>query len=719
MELNEEIYKKFAADVRSGASVYYVSVTSEIKFELALKTNTWGVPDSHKSRIQEVQDGNYVLFFGSKIGLYIFKLASKSYYDETKIWDGENSEKYPYRVKLEEPRILYLNAGEFSTSDMLGVLVAKSGKKYENNNAMGLSLKGLGGSFRKLEQEEVQNLLTELDTKLTQGNHTFQAINIDNAVEKIKEVYEKLDHETRKKRDSEREYVLNIYGKKFNPENISQLEFTDLSKFSNIKENKHWTGIDRQIGNIEKNNTIENVRKYLALLLDETTDVQLRLQEADNKLKNFGPLFLTVILNVVYPEKYCVVNVPAISALHDLKLISFNTSNAALKNYKNINKIVSELAEKSGLNRWDIDWALLQIDRQDDGNLSEDKKNQLQENLSDKPSNSNKEHTNIPKNIILYGPVGTGKTVLSDLLARKIANREIHDRLEIPALISKDFSDVSANISLSDSETIKKITFHQSYGYEEFIEGISAQTKDSQIVYKIKPGVLREICEAASRDYQNNYVLVIDEINRGEISRIFGELITTIEEDKRSQDGNGSYSPVLPLSGEKFFVPENLYIIGTMNNTDRSIALLDIALRRRFTFFYVPPSEAPLSKWLESANPSDPEFERSLIESFKRLNEKIASIKNEDFKIGPGFFSELRGNEDKIASTQWIFRYKIIPLLMEYFYGEYDRLKELLDGCFIEDSKDGEGIIWNDLIFEVGHKDEFKAELKKFSESHV
>ncbi|XBO84426.1 AAA family ATPase [Enterococcus faecium] len=127
------------------------------------------------------------------------------------------------------------------------------------------------------------------------------------------------------------------------------------------------------------------------------------------------------------------------------------------------------------------------------------------------------------------------------------------------------------------------MTFHQSYGYEDFIEGIYAETEEGRIHYRVKDGVFKEFCNRAKSYPDQNFLFVIDEINRGNISKIFGELITLIEPTKRL-GAKEELSVVLPYSGEQFGVPKNVYLLGTMNTADRSIAMMDTALRRRFSF---------------------------------------------------------------------------------------------------------------------------------------
>jgi len=161
---------------------------------------------------------------------------------------------------------------------------------------------------------------------------------------------------------------------------------------------------------------------------------------------------------------------------------------------------------------------------------------------------------------------------------------------------------------------------------------------------------------------RKNYYLVIDEINRGNISKIFGELITLIEEDKRD-----TLEVTLPYSKQPFKIPSNLYIIGTMNSTDKSIALIDIALRRRFTFLKMKPN-AELITFTKA---------RAI---FIELNKKITENLGEDYQIGHSYFMKIEDEDD----LDFVLEYKIIPLLEEYYYGD-DRLDEIKKLCKVDD----------------------------------
>ncbi len=232
---------------------------------------------------------------------------------------------------------------------------------------------------------------------------------------------------------------------------------------------------------------------------------------------------------------------------------------------------------------------------------------------------------------------------------------------------------------------IRWVTFHQSYAYEDFVEGLRPKTEqgDSMVLaFELKPGIFRSLCARAKDDPNNQYVLVIDEINRGNMAKIFGELMTLIEADKR-----GNLSVELPYSKEDFQVPVNLAIIGTMNTADRSIALLDVALRRRFAFLKLLP-EAEL---LNGINVSLAEEDALNIGTcLRNLNQRIVELRGADYQIGHSYFLPIQGigNEaEKLVCLDDIWNYQVVPLLEEYFYGQVDLLRQVLPSFFSQDDE--------------------------------
>lgn len=378
-------------------------------------------------------------------------------------------------------------------------------------------------------------------------------------------------------------------------------------------------------------------------------------------------------------------------------------------------------------------------------------------------------------NRILYGATGTGKTYNTINHALSIIQGvDIADLDSDRQVLKKEFD------QLKDQGRIKFVTFHQSFSYEDFVEGIRAETdKQGNLKYQVKPGVFKEICEYAisnnmstlvgkifGRNYQlisvnqdisiiqkpngnllhlstqlaqllykavidgeitiedisqkraidklkqdpllepyivngyctvwanliqlmqdnfhieseiqKPYILIIDEINRGNISRIFGELITLIEDSKR-KGATEALSVTLPYSKEEFFVPQNLYIIGTMNSSDRSLTGLDIALRRRFTFIEMPPKP----ELLNHITIEGLQVEKLLTV----MNQRIEVLLDRDHCIGHANFMSLK-SDSKLDELAQIFKQKIIPQLQEYFFDDWAKINLVLfnNGMIIENN---------------------------------
>ena len=250
-------------------------------------------------------------------------------------------------------------------------------------------------------------------------------------------------------------------------------------------------------------------------------------------------------------------------------------------------------------------------------------------------------------------------------------------------------------------------TFHQSFSYEDFIEGIKPviyeneqnPTLGKQVIYEIKPGLFKQIVKDANADRDNDYAIFIDEINRGNIANIFGELITLIEDDKRIDTDN--YIPAkLPYSNEDFGVPPNLYIIGTMNTADRSVEALDTALRRRFSFIEMNPEPAKLSTTEFKCDGIDLE---SLLIS---INSRIEKLLDKDYCIGHSYFMTIKNRKQPLNEIKAIFKNKILPLLQEYFYGDWGKIMLVIGKEFVEKKKGNIKFLSTDSYDEFEEYDE-------------
>ena len=304
-----------------------------------------------------------------------------------------------------------------------------------------------------------------------------------------------------------------------------------------------------------------------------------------------------------------------------------------------------------------------------------------EKNTGDEMDAVNQSEISEPLNQILYGPPGTGKTYATTELAVKIVDCKFYDeQLEIGTDEEHSKSIKKKYDELVDKKRIVFTTFHQSFAYEDFIEGIRATTDENgNLRYDVVDGIFKRLCKAASENPDDKYLLIIDEINRGNISRIFGELITLLEPSKRKGQADAR-SVVLPYSKDKesFSVPNNVYVIGTMNTADKSLAPLDLALRRRFSFVETPPK---------------PELLRTIVVHEVNLetlvtvvNERIEAILDRDHLIGHAYFMDLINSENKEYDLAKIFEQKIIPLLQEYFFDDWERI-----GWVLNDSEKDDG----------------------------
>jgi MoxR-like ATPase len=275
--------------------------------------------------------------------------------------------------------------------------------------------------------------------------------------------------------------------------------------------------------------------------------------------------------------------------------------------------------------------------------------------------------------VVFYGPPGTGKTYLAQKFAKWWTQEQ--------------------NITNTTGKQVRTVTFHPSFTYEDFIEGLSAEsTSEGDVQYTVQNGILKTITKAAKADYQQadeeeppRYVLIIDEINRGNLAQIFGETITLLEADKR-----GTVTAQLAHSDTEFTLPPNLYVIGTMNTADRSIALVDAALRRRFRFIGFQPNYNVLCDHYQIADlgeareivetNTDPHDVLSALSilALEQINERILDSPElgKGKQIGHSYLMDSEGPEGIVDS----WKYDILPLLEEYYFGQFDRIQEQIFG---------------------------------------
>ena len=408
-------------------------------------------------------------------------------------------------------------------------------------------------------------------------------------------------------------------------------------------------------------------------------------------------------------------------------------------------------------------------------------------------------------NQILYGSPGTGKTFNTINKAIEIIDSDFYQQNKYNREALKEKFE-----EYKKAGQIEFITFHQSFSYEEFVEGIKAETSEDNISYEVKSGVFKKLSNKALQNFNQsngniknkkdfetvfkelildklkddekleirmkkssffikevdenkisfdksggesqhvlliknlknmyeaeenkiiigglsqyynplleyllknseiknidkeslkNYILIIDEINRGNISKIFGELITLIEPSKRV-GADEEIRLKLPYSQELFGVPSNLYIIGTMNTADRSIALMDTALRRRFHFEEMMPNSSLLKNLVVDGIKID-----NLLET---INKRVEYLYDRDHTIGHAYFMSLENletKEDKKAELENIFRNKIIPLLQEYFYDDWEKVRLVLGDDFVEKIEVKSDIFDEDLIKDSEYLEEEK-----------
>src|SRR6266581_3936273 len=291
--------------------------------------------------------------------------------------------------------------------------------------------------------------------------------------------------------------------------------------------------------------------------------------------------------------------------------------------------------------------------------------------------------------VILYGPPGTGKTYWAEYTARELAARASFN-----TTFEQLTSEQKAVILGDDTHAhgiVRLCSFHPAYGYEDFLEGFRPESVNGTMHFIPRDGAFKKLCQDAHARPDHKFFLIIDEINRGDIPRIFGELLSVLEKDKRGK------AILLPLTGKPFRVPDNVYVIGTMNTADRSIALLDTALRRRFGFIELMPDTSILGDAVVGGIPLGPWL--------KALNERICDHVGRDarnLQIGHSYLLEDEHPIGDFSTFAKIIQDDILPLLEEYCYEDYTKIEKVLGPGLVDIQKQQ----FRQDLFDASNRDE-------------
>lgn len=489
--------------------------------------------------------------------------------------------------------------------------------------------------------------------------------------QKIEEYLANLDKENSELELEEREEKKKFY-QGYSKEKILNMTEEELDNY--IKKLWMYNPFHISLKRI-KENGFDKVKQGFAYLLYGDDDLASRWNTVYKDLKGVGPSMMSELLAHIYPYECIVFNATTRKAYSRFGIKYSNKNDG--KSYlevceygKEIGSMISEKSDKP-CDLLLVDYFLYEVSKKKDidndintNSDVDDIRNSIYQ--EDGFIDDIIEVFDEKKNIILAGVPGVGKTHIAFDIIKLLELKQKH--------------------SIS-SDLINRVVFtqfHQSYGYEEFVEGVVLN--DGKLVSV--DGIFKKLVDDALKNKNLNYYIIIDEINRGNVSKIFGELLMCIEADKRKPKYSVKlmYSKMRNEEKIDFYVPENVYIIGTMNTADRSLEPIDYALRRRFSFFHLKTAFGNF-KFLKTLEESV--VKNQIIGTMNHINKKLREqFGSDNFNIGHSYFIECFDEEEYIR----ILKYDIIPLLREYMLNDDEEI------CKVFKSTDSNVSIFNELL---------------------
>jgi MoxR-like ATPase len=338
-----------------------------------------------------------------------------------------------------------------------------------------------------------------------------------------------------------------------------------------------------------------------------------------------------------------------VDSMTEFGCFSFDSSLPISENYSRFVEAFGALPFRTGYSEEDVEYGLFHHWRKEMKSVpiqaAPTQTQVLESAEDDELFKQIKELLNIKKQLIFYGPPGTGKTERALRFAKSLGC---------------DFA----------SGTLEIVQFHPSYSYEDFVIGLRPKVDNGVLTYPPTSGSFKRFCDNL-RNPEKPAVFIIDEINRGNIPKIFGELIFAIE-DRRER------KVMLPFMEKPWSIPDNVILIGTMNTADRSIALLDVALRRRFLFMEVPPDSDKLRAYLETTG-ADREIVDLAPALMDEINNRLTMAIDRNHQLGHTYLMKPKLDWSRLRI---IFQYEIIPLLQEFFYDDYGKIASIIGEDF-------------------------------------